>query len=160
LVAALRLAGEVTGRAFEPDRYADPRAWPPPAHDLVSRPFAAVITSWGCPYHCTYCASHRLHPAFIRREPSAVVGEIAQCVERGIRDFAFYDDALLVDAGRHIAPILEEVLERGLQVRFHTPNGLHARAITADLAALMQQRLPTRGCGSLHPGRAARPAAI
>ena len=139
VVAALRLADQVTGRNSDPDRYADPRAWPSPAHDLVSRPFAGLVTSWGCPYRCTYCASHRLQPAYIRREPAAVVREIEGCIRRGVRDFAFYDDALLVDGGRHLVPVLEAVRSPGEAVRFHTPNGLHAREITASLAILMRQ---------------------
>jgi radical SAM superfamily enzyme YgiQ (UPF0313 family) len=68
-----------------------------------------------------------------------VVEEIAACIRRNIHDFSFYDDALLVDAGGHLGPFLEEVLVRGFPVRFHTPNGLHAGEISADLAALMRR---------------------
>jgi radical SAM superfamily enzyme YgiQ (UPF0313 family) len=139
LVAALRLADEVTGHDSKPARYADPRRGPPPAHELVTRPFAGIATSWGCAFRCTYCASHHLQPVFVQQEPSAVVDEIAFCVRRGIREFAFYDDALLLDAGQHAAPILEDLLARGLQARFHSPNGLHAREITAGLAVLMRR---------------------
>jgi radical SAM superfamily enzyme YgiQ (UPF0313 family) len=140
VVAALNWADALTGRRSEPDRYADPHTWPPPAHDLVARPYAGLITAWGCPYRCTYCASCRLQPTFIRREPEAVVTEIISCVRRGIHNFAFYDDALLLEASRHLVPILEGVLAQNLQrVRFHTPNGLHARQMTADLAALMHR---------------------
>jgi radical SAM superfamily enzyme YgiQ (UPF0313 family) len=139
VVAALRMVDDVTGHDSEPDRYTDPRAWPAPAHDLVPRPFAGIVTSWGCPYRCTYCASHRLQPTCVRREASAVVEEIARCVRRGVRDFAFYDDALLVERGRHLAAILEEILAQGLRIRFHTPNGMHAREITGDLARLMSR---------------------
>jgi radical SAM superfamily enzyme YgiQ (UPF0313 family) len=136
---ALRLADELTGHRSRADRYSEPRAWPSPAHELVPRSFAGLVTSWGCPFHCSYCASHRLQPAFVQREPSATVAEIAGCVRRGIHDFAFYDDALLLDAERHLAPILEEILAQGLQVRLHTPNGLHAGEITAGLAVLMRR---------------------
>ncbi len=139
VVAALCLADEVTGHDSQPRRYADFRTWPSPAHELVPRPFAALLTSRGCPYRCSYCASHRLQPAFVQREPSAVVEEIAACARRGISDFAFYDDALLLSAERHLVPILEGVLAQGLKVRFHTPNGLHAAEITANLAVLMRQ---------------------
>ncbi len=139
VVAALRLADEATGHNSEPERYLDPHTWPPAIHGLVPRPFAGIITSWGCPFRCTYCASRRLQPTFIQRRPSAVVDEIAKCVERGITDLAFYDDALLVDAGCHIEPILEGVLERGLSVRLHTPNGLHAKEVSSSLALLMRQ---------------------
>lgn len=139
VVAALCLAAEVTGHNLDLERYADPCTWPPPAHDLVPRSFAGIVTSWGCPYRCTYCASRRLQPSFILREPMDVVDEIVECAQRGIRDFAFYDDALLLDANRHIVPILEGILSKGLQIRFHTPNGVHAREITADLAVLMRR---------------------
>jgi len=149
VVAALRLADQVTGHDSDPDRLADPRTWPLLARDLVRRPYAAVLTSWGCPYRCTYCASHRLQPAFIRREPEVVVEEIAACARRGVRRFAFYDDALLIDAERHLAPILEGVLARQLPVSFSPVNGLHARGITAELAALMRRAGFAQACLSL-----------
>ena len=143
LVAALHLVDDVTGHDSEPDRYVDPRAWPAPAHHLVSRPFAGLVASWGCPYHCTYCASHRLQPTFVRRDAGAVVEEVERCARRGIQDFAFYDDALLAGRGRHLASILKGTLARGLQVRFHTPNGLHAKGISRDLAQLMRKAAVT-----------------
>ena len=55
----------------------------------------------------------------------------------GIRDFAFFDDALLIGAETHLMPILEGVLSRGLDLRFHAPNGLHVASITRELAGLM-----------------------
>jgi radical SAM superfamily enzyme YgiQ (UPF0313 family) len=68
-----------------------------------------------------------------------VLEEIEACVRRGISHFAFYDDALLVNADHHLVPLLEALLDRGLKVQFHTPNGLHSRAITPALAALLRQ---------------------
>jgi radical SAM superfamily enzyme YgiQ (UPF0313 family) len=136
---ALHFADEVIGCDSGGERYTDPRTWPVPDHGLARRPFAAVVTSWGCPYRCTYCAEHLLQPVFRRREPAAVVAEIAASAQRGITDFAFYDDALMLDAERHLVPILEGVLAQGIRARFHTPNGVHARPISADLARLMQR---------------------
>lgn len=137
--AALRLADQVTGSHSEPERYQEPSAWPPPAHELAPRSYAGLITSWGCPYRCTYCASHRLHPDFVQREPAAVVAEIGACLARGVRHLAFYDDALLLHAEHHLVPILREVIDRGWHVSFHTPNGLHAGAITPSLALWMRR---------------------
>ena len=139
VAAALHIVDQATGNESEPGRYVDPHAWPAPAHDLVSRPFASIVTSWGCPYRCTYCASYRLQPAFAQRNPRAVMEEVVGCIARGIHDFAFYDDALLFDRARHLTTILEDVLARELHVRFHTPNGLHARGITRALAHLMRR---------------------
>ena len=67
-----------------------------------------------------------------------VVAEIQHFSEHhGVKDFAFYDDALLVDADRHIIPLLEGLVATGIDVRFHTPNALHIREITRPLARLM-----------------------
>lgn len=139
MVEALQLTAEWTGYHSEPERYATPDAWPLAARELVPRAFAGIITSWGCPYRCTYCASHRLQPTFVRRDPGVVVEEISLCARSGIQDLAFYDDALLLDPERHIVPILEGIVRLGLQVRLHAPNGLHAQAITPDLACLMRR---------------------
>jgi radical SAM superfamily enzyme YgiQ (UPF0313 family) len=54
-------------------------------------------------------------------------------------DFAFYDDALLVDPGNHICVFLEEVLRNNLHLRFHCPNGLHITYIDRDIAHLLHR---------------------
>jgi radical SAM superfamily enzyme YgiQ (UPF0313 family) len=139
VVEALHLVAESTGQRSEAARYASQHDWPLAAHNLVPRAFAGIVTSWGCPYRCTYCASHQLQPTFVRRKPASVVEEISVCVRSGIQDLAFYDDALLLDPEEHIVPILEGIVHRGLQVRLHAPNGLHAKAVTQELAHLMRR---------------------
>jgi radical SAM superfamily enzyme YgiQ (UPF0313 family) len=42
-----------------------------------------------------------------------------------------------VDPSRHIIPILKEIIKRGIQCYFHTPNGLHIREIDEELAELL-----------------------
>ncbi len=103
-----------------------------------SYPFAPVLTATGCPFECSYCASNVLAKGFSQRPPHEVASEIKELSEKGIRDFAFYDDALLVNAEKHIKPILNELRACGLNARFHCPNGLHARFIDEDLALLMK----------------------
>ena len=143
-VRALRWVAEVTGETRAPPASIKKIL---PAHDL-RRPqgYVAVQTARGCPFGCPYCAVDRLAPGgFRRRSPERVVDEIAWCVETlGAQDVAFYDDALLYDAGQHILPILDGILARGIdarspQVRFHTPNGLHARYIDRHVARKIRQ---------------------
>ncbi|MBN1661837.1 MAG: radical SAM protein [Anaerolineae bacterium] len=136
---ALALAAEATGGERRGRGYDDPTTWPAPAHEMVPRSYAGLLTAWGCPYRCTYCAGHRLQPVYARRPVSAVVNEIVAAAGRGVRDFAFYDDALLLEADRHLVPILDGVVARDVHVRFHTPNGLHAREVTRELAGLMRR---------------------
>jgi len=67
--------------------------------------------------------------------PRRVVDEITRLVQNhGVRDLAFYDDALLTNWSKHLLPVLQQVRQAGLKVRFHTPNGLQCRFITEDLA--------------------------
>jgi len=79
-----------------------------------------------------------LNKDFIRKIPDEVFNEIEEFYKLGIRDFAFYDDALLTDSDNHLKPILKKVIQKGLPVRFHAPNGIHVRFIDAELAMLMK----------------------
>lgn len=128
----LEVASQTVHRAF-------PENAPFPAYDLYPRlESVSLLTSIGCPYRCAYCASAQLCPAFVQRSPDAVFHEIRHYVaEKNIRNIAFYDDALLMNAPKHLEPILEQVIDAKLACAFHTPNGLHARYISERLAQLM-----------------------
>lgn len=122
--------------AFDP---LDLDGLPYPALDLAHRIGAVpLLTSRGCPFDCAYCASRYLQPDMVRRSPESVVEEIRYWHrQHGTVDFAFYDDALLVDAEAHALPLLEGIARLELPVFFHTPNALHIRAVTAEAARLM-----------------------
>ncbi len=102
-------------------------------------PFAPLLTGVGCPFNCSYCASKILIAEHQRRPPNDVLSEIINLYTIGIRDFAFYDDALLVDSENHIKPLLRSITEAKLDIRFYTPNGLHARFIDEELARLIKE---------------------
>lgn len=102
-------------------------------------PFAPVLTSTGCPFSCNYCGSGLLNNGFIQRKTENVLEDISALHSLGARDFAFYDDALFVDAASHINIILNEIIRRRMDIRFHCPNGLHARHVDAELARLLKE---------------------
>lgn len=100
--------------------------------------YVPVLTGRGCPYQCHYCASSFLNRQYRRRSPGHVVEEIAYWYNAfGVIDYAFYDDALLIDPENHIMPILEGIIELEMPLRFHTPNALHIRALSRDVAKLL-----------------------
>jgi radical SAM superfamily enzyme YgiQ (UPF0313 family) len=118
----------------------DPLPWYRiPALAGSTGPAAPLETGTGCPLGCPYCASRKLSGGLVRKEPDDVVSEILTLNAMGVRDLAFYDDALLWDPDNHIKPILREIDGRRLDLRFHTPNGLHARFIDPELATLMMR---------------------
>ena len=136
----LKLVGEHTGCSvtptFDPD---DLDTYPYPAFDLQRKiAYISLQTSKGCPFACKYCASHFLNPKRMLRHPESVVEEITAWHEKyNVKDFVFYDDALLVDAEKHAVPMLEGIINAGLKVRFHTPNAVHIREISKQTARLM-----------------------
>jgi pyruvate-formate lyase-activating enzyme len=91
----------------------------------------------GCPFACSYCSVPQTEPGFSTRPLEDCIAELNVLCERGVADIAFYDDALLHEPERLLEPFLTHVIDSGISVNFHTPNGLHARFITADLARLM-----------------------
>lgn len=112
-----------------------------PAYHLMRHvPAVSVLTSFGCPFGCTYCASRLLRRGFVQRDPADVVAEIADLTTRfGTMDVAFYDDALLLNAESHLIPILRALRRIRPELRFHTPNGLHARMIDGALARELRE---------------------
>ncbi|MBU0993754.1 MAG: cobalamin-dependent protein [Proteobacteria bacterium] len=121
---------------YNPD---DPDTYPYPAFDLQRViNYVPILSSRGCPFSCAYCASGYLNDAFTQRKPEFVVEEIKYFNTRhGVRDFAFYDDALLVNAKSHAIPMLEQLVNDDVNVRFHLPNALHIREINEEIASLM-----------------------
>ena len=136
----LERVGEHTGFPVTPKF--DPEeldTYPYPTFDLQRKiPYVPLLTSKGCPFSCKYCASHFLNPKRMIRSPESVVEEIKYWHEKyKVEDFVFYDDALLVDAEEHAIPMLEEVINSDLNIRFHTPNAVHIRGISRQTADLM-----------------------
>jgi len=113
--------------------------YPFPAHDLNrQRDYVAILTSRGCPMKCTYCAVRFLNPGFRQRRVKNVLDELEWVYhELGVRNFAFYDDALLLNANNHIHKILDGIIQRRLRCYFHTPNSMHAQMIDYELAHKM-----------------------
>lgn len=111
-----------------------------PALDLYPEPeYSIVQGSRGCPFHCEYCASDLLFPCFEQRGLDSVWADLARDLARGIRDFAFYDDALLVTPKTWLEPALERIIAGRFEVRLHTPNALHVRYLTPSLCDLLQR---------------------
>jgi len=112
-----------------------------PAFYFYSKiPYVVLMTSKGCPFNCPYCASKKIYPHFFQRSPQDVVEEIKFWhFKYGVKDFAFYDDALLFNFENHLGVVLDALLKEGIFVRFHTPNAVHVRFINKEVAKLLKR---------------------
>ena len=132
---------ELTG--FSPSNggaWSDFSSWPLPALDLLEPApgYAPVLTGVGCPYRCPYCASARLQPKRARFDSGRILDQILRGRDLlGATDFAFYDDALLLDCENTLRPVLERIARDGPRVRFHVPNALHVRALSKEWCDLL-----------------------
>ena len=114
---------------------------PFPALDLTRRlTYLPILTSRGCPFSCDYCASSFLEPRLRHRSSERVFHEICHWRQHaGIQNIAFYDDALLMQPEQYFLPLLDRILSTPFagDLAFHTPNALHIRQITKDVATMM-----------------------
>jgi radical SAM superfamily enzyme YgiQ (UPF0313 family) len=111
------------------------------AYDYISGArHGPVLSSLGCPGACSYCASAQLQGPFIIRELDVVASEIERLHDRfKVEHFAFFDDALLHKPEKNVIPLLKEIIKRGLNVHFHTPNGLQVKQLSPHICDLMKQ---------------------
>ncbi|AQT68037.1 B12-binding domain/radical SAM domain protein, family [Anaerohalosphaera lusitana] len=100
---------------------------------------AAMTLTTGCPYKCTYCAIGQMNLPFAHRPIDHCIQDLQLLLSKGVTDIAFYDDALLYKPEKILKPFLEYVIGNIPQgkINFHTPNAMHARYITPEIAQLM-----------------------
>ncbi len=111
---------------------------PYPAFDLYRRrQFVPLLTSFGCIYRCTYCATSFLHPGVVHRDPKSVVKEVMHWNELGISRFALYDDNFLYDGRDYAKPLLMALARLPFGVSLYNPNALNASLIDEETARLL-----------------------
>lgn len=112
-----------------------------PAYELYKNVgYLVFFTSLGCVYNCTYCLTPKLYGKWIHRDHGKIVEMVRKYVRMfNVKDVVFFDDAALVDKENHFKPLLRELISADLKVRYHLPNGVHARLIDEELAFLLKQ---------------------
>lgn len=98
---------------------------------------ATIKLTQGCPFKCSYCFVPQSGVKFAARPLADCLAELDHLVRLGAQNIAFYDDALLYQPEAILFPFLEAVTELKLNIKLHTPNALHARFLTAEVARRM-----------------------
>lgn len=136
--AILRIIAEQGGKVYDHPDLADIDRLPYPAVEFLgTQRFLPLLTSRGCPFRCTYCASDLLNPRFSERSADGILDEIYARVRRfNTEHFIIFDDALLVHKTKRFFKVFRKV-SRELRLHFHTPNGIHVREIDPGTAELL-----------------------
>lgn len=83
------------------------------------RPVLPILTAWGCPHRCTFCATPvRFRNRVTQRDVVAVVDEIEAGVLRyGTRSLSVWDDTFTTSVAR-VEAFASEIVRRGLDIRW------------------------------------------
>lgn len=129
--------------------------YPMPAWDLLPvssyncltllKPFATMVTTRGCPWHCGYCS--QVYSEKLRfRDPMLVVDEMEHLEKTyGVREIVMFDETFTIGKKR-MRKLSEEILRRNLKVKFN----IRARVDTVDRETLTL--LKRAGLKSIHMG--------
>lgn len=92
---------------------------------FIRPPVIGIISSRGCPGRCVYCTVRAVWGRTWRgKSPKRTVDEIELLHKKyGINEFSFLDDSASVNKVRWNA-ICDEIINRGLDIKWTTPNGI------------------------------------
>ncbi len=108
-----------------------------------------IISSRGCPFRCIFCGANLLVGRLWRaRSPKKFVDEMEYLVKNyQVRNFRIEDSNFTYNIER-AKQICQEILDRGLKIKWSLPNGIRADRITRELVLLMKKS----GCWTLSLG--------
>ena len=111
-----------------------------PLRGEIKKPWATVITSRGCPFHCVFCSIHTIMGRKWRgRTPENVVDELEKLVDvYHIKQLDFSDENMTLDRKR-MEGICDLIVERGLEFDWFTPNGVRADTLDEKLLIKMKK---------------------
>lgn len=112
-------------------------------------PVAPILTSRGCPYNCSFCASNATWRRKVRfRSRENVLEEIRLLKDRhGVREIHFCDDNFAINVKRG-QEMCEAMIQEGIKLPWQCPNGVRIDGLTVPLLEKMQRA----GCYALGLG--------
>jgi anaerobic magnesium-protoporphyrin IX monomethyl ester cyclase len=117
-----------------------------PIRGVITKRWAMMITSRGCPHECIFCSNHIVMGRKWRgRKPEKVVEEIEELANvYSIKQIDFFDDNMTLNKKR-VENICDLIVERGLDIEWFVPTGI--RADTLDEGLL--RKMKSSGCNGI-----------
>ncbi len=127
---------------LDPFPYPDFDAFPMEKYACYQSRSLPIISSRGCPYACTFCSVILTQGRnFRKRSPEDFVDEMEYWHKRGWERFEIDDDCYSCDMKRAIK-ISEEIIKRGLKIKYDIYNGIRVDRVSPELL----QSLRDSGC--------------
>jgi len=103
-------------------------------------PIIEIVSSRGCPGKCVFCAVHTIWGRCWRaRSAKNVVDEVEFCINKyGVKEINFTDDNISLSKGR-LVDICKEIIRRGLDIRWQTPNGIAIWTLDKEVLVWMKK---------------------
>jgi radical SAM superfamily enzyme YgiQ (UPF0313 family) len=104
--------------------------------------YTILTTSRGCPFTCAYCAANVLNEGrkVWVREFGDAYDEVKYWFDKGIREFCFYEDNLLLGKSNFIELIRRIADDRDLDgIELHAPEGIEVRLLHPHVVQLMRR---------------------
>lgn len=97
-----------------------------------------ILATRGCPYQCTYCASPQMWTTrWYARDPVDVANEIEFYAQRyHANNFPFQDLTMIVKKD-WVVRFCNEIMRRGLDIRWQLPTGTRCEVVDDEVAALL-----------------------
>ena len=101
---------------------------------------APILTSRGCPFRCSYCASSKVHGRKLRlRSPQSVVQEMQMLIsDFSVGEFQIIDDNLTISK-QHALDFCREIQANGLDIVWKMPNGIVTDTVDEELARALKE---------------------
>jgi radical SAM superfamily enzyme YgiQ (UPF0313 family) len=112
----------------------------PPTLFVRQRPFAPIITTRGCPFHCTFCAGYNVTGYRVRNRPWDEVFEEIDFLRQkyNIRELHIEDDNFTWHRPRAVE-FCEELIRRNWKLSWTMPNGVRLDTLDLELLKLMKR---------------------
>lgn len=113
---------------------------------LQSQKLAAIITSRGCPYNCSFCISPLMWKKQVYfRSPKNVVDEIETLAKEGINHIRILDNDFMANE-KHASAVCDELIKRKIKIRWGCFGSL--RKVSLHLLKKMKKA----GCADIFYG--------